>query len=118
MEPILDKEGIERSWAPLWRIYQQRWNENDSAVSLLWNFYWHERRGAAFAGELFPLYFYRAEGTATELSFLKGLVRYRATGSAKGLTFFWLPLGFHWGDDAAVATVAADNGERAAHGDH
>jgi hypothetical protein len=118
VEPVFDKEGIERSWAPLWRLYQQRWNESDAAVSLLWNFYWHERRGTAFAGELFPLYFYRSEGESTELSFLKGLVRYRTTGSTRGFSFFWLPFGFHWGGDAAVATAAVDNGERAGNGHH
>ncbi|HPR90612.1 MAG TPA: hypothetical protein PLD93_04150, partial [Synergistaceae bacterium] len=34
VEPILNKEGIEKSWAPLWRLYIQKWNEaGDSAVS-------------------------------------------------------------------------------------
>ncbi len=25
VEPIFDREGIEKNWAPLWRFYQQRW---------------------------------------------------------------------------------------------
>ncbi|HEY6008185.1 MAG TPA: hypothetical protein VIU40_07655 [Geobacteraceae bacterium] len=108
VEPVLDKEGIERSWAPFWRIYQQRWNDSDSAVSFLWNLYWHERRGDAFAGEMFPLWFYRDEEQLTEFSLFKGLIRYRAANGNRGLSFLWLPFGFHWEADTTVAEVAGD----------
>ncbi len=99
VEPVFDKEGIEKSWAPFWRLYQQRWNdEGDSAVSFLWNFYWHEQRGKELAYELFPLVSYRGGESATDLRLLKGLVRYRSTENGVRLSFFWLPLGISWGE--------------------
>lgn len=98
VEPILDKEGIEKSWAPLWRLYIQKWNdEGDSAVSFLWNLYWHERRGDDLAIEFFPFLYYRSEKQRTDLAFLKGLVRYRKRHNQSKLSFFWLPFGVEWG---------------------
>lgn len=59
VEPVFDRDGIERNWAPLWRLYQQKWNDRgDSAVSFLWNLYWHEVRGDDLAYEIFPLVAY------------------------------------------------------------
>ena len=113
VEPVLDKEGIERSWAPFWRIYQQRWNDRgDSAASLLWNLYWHEARDNALAFELFPLLSYRAEERLFDVSFLKGLVRYRDRGGEKRLSLFWLPFGFDWGARAATQTVTVTGEKR------
>jgi hypothetical protein len=102
VEPVLNKEGIERSWAPLWRIYIQKWNDaGDSAVSFLWNLYWHEKRNKDLAYEFFPFVFYRSEKQGTEFSLIKGLVRYRETGTKKKLNFLWLPFGIEWGKPAA-----------------
>lgn len=99
VEPVFDREGIERNWAPLWRIYQQRWNEKgDSALSILWNLYWHERRDADLAYELFPLVSYRSEKGGRDLKILKGLIRYQAHGADNKLSFLWLPFGVHWGE--------------------
>jgi hypothetical protein len=99
VEPILNKEGIEKSWAPLWRIYQQKWNDRgDSTVSFLWNLYWHERRGTDLAFELFPIIAYRYERKLTDIKIVKGLVRFRDDGGDKALSFFWLPFGIHWGN--------------------
>lgn len=101
LEPILDKEGIERNWAPLWRIYQQRWNEQgDSAASFFWNLYWHEARGKDLAYEFFPLLAYRSESEFTDFRLLKGLIGYRNRAGAKQLTLFWLPFGVNWGKEA------------------
>jgi hypothetical protein len=103
VESILSNDGIERNWAPLWRIYQQRWNKSgDSAVSFLWNLYWHEVRGDDLAYELFPLVAYRADKKANDLQLLKGLVRYRNNDGEKSLAFFWLPFGPSWGKAGAV----------------
>ena len=97
VEPILNKPGIERSWAPLWRIYQQKWADNgDSAVTFLWNLYWHESRGDAIAYEFYPLLSYRNEPRVTDVSLLKGLFRYRAAADRKRVSLFWLPFGFSW----------------------
>lgn len=104
IEPILEREGIERNWAPLWRLYQHRWNEaGDSAVSILWNLYWHERRGADLACEIFPLLFYRSEQQVSDVQILKGLVRYREADGARRVTFFWLPFGIDWGEKRGAA---------------
>ncbi|RII26628.1 MAG: hypothetical protein CXR31_09430 [Geobacter sp.] len=103
VEPILDKEGIEKNWAPLWRIYQQRWNEQgDSAASFFWNLYWHEARGNDLAYEFFPLLAYRKENQFTDFRLLKGFVGYRNRAGAKRLTLLWLPFGINWGETVAI----------------
>jgi hypothetical protein len=107
LEPIMDKEGIERNWAPLWRIYQQKWNDRgDSAVSFLWNLYWHERRGPDLAFELFPFIAYRSEKNSIDLRIIKGLVRFRDEVGTKALSFFWMPFGLHWGTAAITGEAA------------
>ncbi len=112
VEPILDREGIEKNWAPLWRLYQQRWNDSgDSAVSFLWNLYWHERRGPAIAYEFFPFVACRSEQKQSDIKIIKGLVRFRNDDGRKGLTFFWLPFGFHWGEKAGPEPVTTVGGE-------
>lgn len=103
LEPFFPQEEIERVWAPLWRIYIQRWNERgDSAVSFLWNLYWHERRGDDLAYELFPLISYRSVGGRSDLSMLKGLLRIRGGDGAKTLSLFWLPFGMTLERNAGV----------------
>lgn len=98
VEPILPFEGIENNWAPLWRLYIQRWNSSgDSAVSFLWNLYWHESRGDSLAWELFPLMRYTAEQSSFDFLFFKGLVRYQSEAGKRALSFFWLPFAFEWG---------------------
>ncbi len=91
-------ESIERLWAPLWRVYQQKWDQQGNhAVSLLWNLYWHERQGDRIAWELFPLFGYRKESAnEVDISFLKGLIRYRNGDSGKQLNLFYLPWGLSW----------------------
>jgi len=98
VEPILNKEGIEKNWAPLWRLYIQKWNDaGDSAASFLWNLYWHERREDGLAYEFFPFIYYRSEKQLTELALLKGLIRYRKKDEASKINFFWMPFGVEWG---------------------
>ncbi len=99
LEPILDREGIERSWAPLWRIYQQRWNDGgDSTASFAWNLYWHEARKDALAYELFPLLRYRSTTETSDLQLLKGLFRYTTDRERKSVRLFWLPFDIAWGN--------------------
>ena len=98
VESVLDKEGIEKNWAPLWRLYQRRWDEDgNSASSLLWNLYWHERRGPELAYELFPLISYRGTKAESELRLLKGLISLKQSGEEQDLSLFWLPFGLKWG---------------------
>jgi hypothetical protein len=103
VEPILDRDGIERSWAPFWRIYQRKWNDSgDSASSLLWNLFWHERRGEALAYELFPLVGYRSEKKSVDLRFLKGLISYRHDATGNSIGFFWIPRVASWGNEESA----------------
>jgi hypothetical protein len=98
VESVLDKDGIEKNWAPLWRLYQRRWDgEGNSASSLLWNLYWHERRGQELAYELFPLISYRGTKLDSELKLLKGLISLKSSGEGEDLSFLWLPFGLKWG---------------------
>ncbi|GFO55488.1 hypothetical protein GMSM_24950 [Geomonas sp. Red276] len=99
VEPVLfEKEGIEKNWAPLWRLYQSRWDEDgNSATSFLWNLYWKERRGDELAYELFPLVSYRGLKTESEFKLLKGLFGLKRTGDERELTLLWIPYGLKWG---------------------
>jgi hypothetical protein len=109
VEPVFDREGIEKNWAPLWRVYQQRWDDaGESAVSFLWNLYWHEVRQDGIAYELFPFVQYQSNVKKSDLRLLKGLIRYRVDNGKKSLSLFWLPFGFNWGAAAdASAEVSA-----------
>jgi hypothetical protein len=103
VEPVFDLDGIEKSWSPLWRLYQQKWNDSgDSAVSFLWNLYWHEVRGKSLAYELFPLVSYRGDEGRNDLSLLKGMIRYRTGPEGNKISLFWLPFGLSWGDPVPV----------------
>ena len=78
-------------------IYQQKWNEKgDSAVSFLWNLYWHEQRDHDLAFEFFPALEYHSAKEATDIKLLKGLFHYRNDAGVTSVNFFWLPFGAHW----------------------
>lgn len=99
LEPFFpEKEGIERNWAPLWRLYQSKWDRHgNEASTLLWNLYWKERQGDDLAMEVFPLFFYRrADGGETDFKLLKGLLRYRSGPAGTKLHFLFLPWGLDW----------------------
>ena len=113
VEPVLDREGIERSWAPLWRLYQQRWNDTgDSAATLFWNLYWHEARGEELTYELFPFLSYQGGGAETDLKLLKGMIRYKSGAHGTKLSFFWLPFGISWGAALTTEQGEGSGGER------
>jgi hypothetical protein len=98
VESVLDKEGIEENWAPLWRLYQRHWDEEgNSATSILWNLFWEERRGQELAYELFPLVSYRRTKEQRDLKFFKGLVELKRGEAGSELNLFWLPFGLKWG---------------------
>lgn len=104
IEPFFpENHSIERLWSPLWRIYQQKWDQQGNhVVSLLWNLYWHERQGEQVAWELFPLIDYRKESASkSKVRFLKGLLSYSNDASGKKLNLFYLPWGIHWGEPQA-----------------
>ena len=105
IEPFFPgNESIERLWAPLWRIYQKKWDQQGNhATSLLWNLYWSERQGDKLAWELFPLFEYRRHSSDQKsFSFLKGLVSYRRDEQGKRLNLFYLPWGLRWNTPGAV----------------
>jgi hypothetical protein len=103
LEPFFhDNGGIQRNWAPLWRLYQARWDDRGNEISsLLWNLYWKERRGDDLAWELFPLVNYRREHQqVVELSLLKGLISLRRAETGRRLHLFYLPWGLPLGGGA------------------
>jgi hypothetical protein len=106
LEPFFPaNNAIERSWAPLWRIYQQKWDQRGNRIiSLFWNLYWQEKRDQAIAWELFPLLEYQQTGSE-EIDFriLKGLLRYQSGQDGKSLKLFYLPWGLSWSGEAVPA---------------
>src|SRR6185369_18076767 len=94
VEPVIWNDGVERNWAPLWRIFIAKWdNKGDSAVSVLWNLYWQERRGNETAWELSPLISYRSSPNETEIKLLKGLLGYSGGAGKTSLSILWIPFG-------------------------
>lgn len=105
IEPFFpENESIERLWSPLWRIYQQKWDQQgNQVISLLWNLFWSERQGDRLAWELFPLFEYQKQSPGKKsFSFLKGLVSYRRDEQGRRLNLFYLPWGLRWDTPAAV----------------
>lgn len=109
VEPLFpENQAIERSWSPLWRLYQQRWDEQGNhVVSVLWNLYWHERQGSQLAWELFPLFDYRRTRVDTRLRLLKGLVGLRHNDDQRCLSLFYLPWETCWDKPPLPPTIAA-----------
>lgn len=105
LEPFFPDNGaIERNWSPLYRIYQLRSDHHGNEISsFLWNLYWKERRGDDVAVELFPIFYYRNEKFKgnSELSILKGLIRFHRSEGHSRLTLLYLPWGISWGDDVS-----------------
>lgn len=94
VEPVIWTDGVERNWAPLWRIFITRWDDKgDGATSLLWNLFWRERRGTESAWELSPLLAWRSSGTGTGFKVLKGLFGYNSDGGKTAVTLLWLTFG-------------------------
>jgi hypothetical protein len=91
-EAVIWNDGLERNWAPLWRLFIARWDDKgNNAVSLLWNLYWQERRGQELAWELSPLISYRSTADGTDLRLLKGLFGYGDGRDGTNLSLFWIP---------------------------
>jgi len=112
LEPIVDREGIDKCWAPLWRVYVQKWNDDESAVSFLWNLYWHEYRKGDLTYELFPLISYRSEKQERDFKFLKGLFRYQRHDTRKKFSILWLPFGINWGEQSTEGAGSGQNDSR------
>lgn len=91
LDPIFpERPPLDRNWDPLWRMFARRWDPyGNSALSILWNLYWQERRGDDVARELFPLFDYRREGDNINFGLFKGLIRYRNIDGKSRLTFFF-----------------------------
>lgn len=97
IEPILDRDGIEKLWAPLWRIYVHSWDDTGkSSLSILWNLYWHDKTADYTGWEIFPLLRYRAADAFKEVQILKGLLNYRDSCSKSSMSLFWIPFSFDW----------------------
>lgn len=94
VEPVIWNDGVERNWAPLWRIFIAKWDgHGNGATSILWNLYWREKRGDESAWELSPLVSYRSTGAGTEFRLLKGLLGYTTEKGKGSVTVLWIPFG-------------------------
>ncbi len=94
LEPFLPESlGVERNWSPLWRFYQVKWDGQGNEVStFLWNLYWKERRGDDLALEVFPFVTYLDKSeSGRDVSFLKGLFRYRSGEQGRRINLLYLP---------------------------
>lgn len=94
LEPVVWNEGVERNWAPLWRLFISTWDDNgNAATSILWNLFWHERRGKDVAWELSPLFSYSSQKSESGFRVLKGLFGYDKHGDNSSITILWLTFG-------------------------
>lgn len=92
VEPVIWNDGVERNWAPLWRIFISKWDDQgNSATSILWNLFWQEKRGEDRAWEISPLISWRNESSGVELRLLKGLFAFSNTPEGQGFSLFWIP---------------------------
>ncbi|PLX71906.1 MAG: hypothetical protein C0614_14145 [Desulfuromonas sp.] len=99
LEPFLpDNERLERSWSPLWRFFQIKWDSRGNRIgSLFWNLLWWERRQGGLAFEFFPLVDYRKTvAKGVDLSLFKGLLRYRRELNDRELELLYLPWPISW----------------------
>jgi len=107
LEPFFPgNRGIEENWAPLWRIYQQKWDsQGNRIISLFWNLYWQDQRAdGSLAWELFPFFEFRRSADDVDMRLLKGMLTYHAGSSGEGfLKFLYLP----WELSLANKTPAA-----------
>jgi hypothetical protein len=92
VEPVIWNDGVERNWAPLWRIFISKWDDQgNSATSILWNLFWQEKRGEDRAWEISPLISWRNENSGVELKLFKGLFAFSDTPGGRDFTLFWIP---------------------------
>ena len=92
VEPVIWNDGVERNWAPLWRVYISKWDDKgNSATSVFWNLFWQEKRGDDRAWEISPLISWRNESSGVELRLLKGLFSFSETGGSREFSLFWIP---------------------------
>lgn len=95
VEPVIWTDGVERNWAPLWRIFIAKWDDKgDGATSILWNLYWREKRGDESAWELAPLVSWRSTRQGTDFQLLKGLLGYGTGAGKSSLRVLWIPFGW------------------------
>jgi len=94
VEPVIWNDGVERNWAPFWRLFISTWDgQGNGATSILWNLFWREKRGNESAWELSPLVSYRSAREGSEFRLLKGLFGYATDKGGASLRIFWIPFG-------------------------
>lgn len=94
LEPVVWNDGLERNWAPLWRLFISTWDDKgNGATSILWNLFWHERKGDDIAWELSPFFSYYSQKTDMGFRIFKGLFGYDRNGESTSVTILWLGFG-------------------------
>ena len=93
----LDYEGFERNWVPVLSLYEYRRDARGASESkFLWGFYLHRQNAVR---ELYELSFFLTYYKAVDLSYfcvLRGLLEYRAEGSARALRILYSPWPIEW----------------------
>lgn len=92
--PARDFAVIERNWAPLWTLFERRWDGDASETEFLWGFFRRSVRGdEAARTSLFPLVEWsgdRREGAdRSSWSLLKGLVGSERDGAGRAWRLLW-----------------------------
>ncbi|HXG30701.1 MAG TPA: hypothetical protein VNK81_03570 [Thermodesulfobacteriota bacterium] len=106
LEPLLSgNEGIERSYSPIWRLYEWKgYRDGRSVSSLLWNTYRMERSKEGIMVDfrpIIPVFSYRNWNGGSKIYFLGGLFGYRSDSHKKTIKLFFFPVDISSKDEAS-----------------
>ncbi len=89
--PAVHPPPVERSWAPLWTLWDYRRNGERRDLDVLWGLYRDTRRkDNARAVSLFPLWQHERAAGGRRWSVLKGLLAYDRTATNRQVRLLWL----------------------------
>ncbi len=91
--PAGQPPAVERSWAPLWTLWDYRAQQDRRDLDVLWGLYRQTSRAEeARAFSLFPLWRHEraARNEARRWSVLKGLLAYDRTATNRQVRVLWL----------------------------
>jgi len=91
--PAGQPPAVERSWAPLWTLWDYRAQQDSRDLDVLWGLYRQTSRAEeARAFSLFPLWWHEraARNEARRWAVLKGLLAYDRTATNRQVRVLWL----------------------------
>ncbi|MGQ0792772.1 MAG: hypothetical protein ACT4NX_01650 [Deltaproteobacteria bacterium] len=114
IEPfIADSRGIERNYAPFWRLYQWRKSpDGASSSSALWNAYRMEKNEGGRRIELKPLLpifsYNQSEGQGSAYDIFGGLFGYKSTPEGRAVKLFFYDVNISVNDTSGVRRLNGD----------